>query len=172
MHGFGSRTSSFLNAKNECYLVKFHLRSQQGIENLTAAEAEAIVGKDRENHQRDLYESIEMGDFPKSTLKVKVMAEKDVAKLPYHPFDLTRVWLHRDGLPIDVGVMEHNRNPENFFAEVEQAGFNPASIVPGIGFSPDKMLQGRLFSYGDAQRYRLGVNHHLIPVNAARCVAR
>jgi len=97
------------------------------------------------------------------------MAEKDAAKLPYHPFDLTKVWLHKDCPLIDVGVMELNRNPENFFAEVEQPAFNPANIVPGIGFSPDKMLPGRLFAYGDAQRYRLGVNHHLIPVNAARC---
>jgi len=169
MHGFGSHTFSFINAKKERYWVKFHFRSQQGIKNLTDAEAEAIIGKDRESHQRDLYESIEKGDFPKWTLQVQVMAEKDAAKLPYHPFDLTKVWLHKDCPLIDVGVMELNRNPENFFAEVEQAAFNPANIVPGIGFSPDKMLQGRLFAYGDAQRYRLGVNHHLIPVNAARC---
>jgi len=169
MHGFDSHTFSFINAKNERYCVKFHFRSQQGIKNLTDAEAEAIVGKDRESHQRDLYESIEKGDFPKWTLQVQVMAEKDAAKLPYHPFDLTKVWLHKDCPLIDVGVMELNRNPENFFAEVEQAAFNPPNIVPGIGFSPDKMLQGRLFAYGDAQRYRLGVNHHLIPVNAARC---
>jgi catalase len=136
---------------------------------VTDAEAEAIVGKDRESHQRDLYASIEKGDFPKWTLQVQVMAEKDAAKLPYHPFDLTKVWLHKDCPLIDVGVMELNRNPENFFADLEQAAFNPANIVPGIGFSPDKTLQGRLFAYGDAQRYRLGVNHHLIPVNAARC---
>jgi catalase len=97
------------------------------------------------------------------------MPEKDAAKCPYHPFDLTKVWFHKDYPLIEVGVLELNRNPENYFAEVEQAAFNPANIVPGIGFSPDKMLQGRLFSYGDAQRYRLGVNHHLIPVNASRC---
>jgi len=128
-----------------------------------------MVGKDRESHQRDLYESLEKGDFPKWTMCVQIMPEKDAAKVPYHPFDLTKIWPHKDYPLIEVGVMELNRNPENFFAEVEQAAFNPANIVPGIGFSPDKMLQGRLFSYGDAQRYRLGVNHHLIPVNAARC---
>ena len=100
---------------------------------------------------------------------IQVMPEKDAAKCPYNPFDLTKVWFHKDYPLIEVGVMELNRNPENYFAEVEQSAFNPANIVPGIGFSPDKMLQGRLFSYGDAQRYRLGVNHHLIPVNAPRC---
>ncbi len=169
MHGFGSHTFSLLNAKNERFWVKFHFRTQQGIRNLTDAEAGAIIGNDRESHQRDLYESIGKGDFPKWTLAVQVMPEKDAAKVPYNPFDLTKVWPHKDYPLIEVGVMELNRNPENFFAEVEQSAFNPANIVPGIGFSPDKMLQGRLFAYGDAQRYRLGVNHHLIPVNAARC---
>jgi catalase len=169
MHGFGSHTFSLINAKGERYWVKFHLICQQGIKNLTDAEAEAIIGKCRESHQRDLYESIERKDFPKWKLQIQVMPEKDAAKCPYHPFDLTKVWFHKDYPMIDVGVMELNRNPENYFAEVEQSAFNPANIVPGIGFSPDKMLQGRLFSYGDAQRYRLGVNHHLIPVNAARC---
>ena len=169
MHGFGSHTFSLLNAKNERFWVKFHFRTQQGIRNLTDAEAGAIIGNDRESHQRDLYESIGKGDFPKWTLAVQVMPEKDVAKVPYNPFDLTKVWPHKDYPLIEVGVMELNRNPENFFAEVEQSAFNPANLVPGIGFSPDKMLQGRLFAYGDAQRYRLGVNHHLIPVNAARC---
>ncbi len=145
--------------------------SQQGIRNLTDAEAESIIGKDRESHQRDLYESLEKGDFPKWTLHVQIMPETDAAKVPYHPFDLTKIWPHKDYPLLEVGVMELNRNPENYFAEVEQAAFNPANIVPGIGFSPDKMLQGRLFSYGDAQRYRLGVNHHLIPVNAPHCPA-
>jgi len=100
---------------------------------------------------------------------VQIMPENDAAKMSYNPFDLTKVWFHKDHPLIEVGVLELNRNPENYFAEVEQSAFNPANIVPGIGFSPDKMLQGRLFSYGDAQRYRLGVNHHLIPVNASRC---
>jgi len=169
MHGFGSHTFSFINAHNERFWVKFHFRSHQGIKNLTDAEAEAIIGKDRESHQRDLYESIENGDFPKWTLSVQIMPEKDAAKVPYNPFDLTKVWPHKDYPLIEVGVMELNRNPENFFAEVEQSAFNPAAVVPGISFSPDKMLQARLFSYGDAQRYRLGVNHHQIPVNAPKC---
>jgi catalase len=169
MHGFGSHTFSLLNAKNERYWVKFHFKTQQGIKNLTDQEAEELVGRDRESSQRDLYESIERRDFPKWTLYIQVMPEADAAKLPYHPFDLTKVWFHKDYPLQEVGVMELNRNPQNYFAEVEQAAFNPANIVPGIGFSPDKMLQGRLFSYGDAQRYRLGVNHHLIPVNASRC---
>ncbi len=169
MHGFGSHTFSLINAKNERYWVKFHLVTQQGIKNLTDQEAEALIGKDRDSNQRDLYESIGRGDFPKWTMFIQVMPEKDAVKMPYNPFDLTKVWFHKDYPLMEVGVMELNRNPENYFAEVEQAAFNPANIVPGIGFSPDKMLQGRLFSYGDAQRYRLGVNHHLIPVNAARC---
>ncbi len=113
--------------------------------------------------------ALKKGDFPRWTLFIQMMPEKDAAKYRFHPFDLTKVWLKKDYPLIEVGVMELNRNPENYFAEVEQAAFNPANIVPGIGFSPDKMLQGRLFSYGDAQRYRLGVNHHLIPVNTARC---
>lgn len=169
MHGFGSHTFSFINANNERHWVKFHFRTQQGIKNLTDEEAEAIIGKDRESHQRDLYESIEKGDFPRWTLYVQIMTEEQAAALPYHPFDLTKVWYHKDAPLIEVGVLELNRNPENYFAEVEQSAFNPANVVPGIGFSPDKMLQGRLFAYGDAQRYRLGVNHHLIPVNAPRC---
>jgi len=169
MHGFGSHTFSLINAGKERFWVKFHLRSQQGIKNLTDAEAESIIGKDRESHQNDLYESIEKGDFPRWTMYIQVMPEKETAKCPYNPFDLTKVWFHKDYPLIEVGVLELNRNPENYFAEVEQSAFNPANVVPGIGFSPDKMLQGRLFSYGDAQRYRLGVNHHLIPVNMPRC---
>lgn len=169
MHGFGSHTFSFINAQNERYWVKFHFRTHQGIKNLTDAEAEAIIGKDRESHQRDLYDAIEKGDFPKWTLYVQVMPEKEASQVPYNPFDLTKVWPHQDYPLTEVGVMELNRNPENFFAEVEQSAFNPAAVVPGISFSPDKMLQARLFSYGDAQRYRLGVNHHQIPVNAPKC---
>jgi catalase len=169
MHGFGSHTFSFINAGNERFWVKFHWRTQQGIKNLSDAEAEALIGKDRESHQRDLFDAIERGDFPKWTLYVQIMPETDAEKVPYHPFDLTKVWPHKDYPVIEVGVIEFNRNPENYFAEVEQAAFNPANVVPGIGFSPDRMLQGRLFSYGDAQRYRLGVNHAHIPVNAPRC---
>jgi len=169
MHGFGSHTFSFINAKNQRFWVKFHLKTQQGIKNLTDAEAEAAIGKCRETHQRDLYESIEKGDYPRWTFSVQIMPESDAATYKFHPFDLTKVWLKKDYPLIEVGVLELNKNPENYFAEVEQSAFNPASVVPGIGFSPDKMLQGRLFSYGDAQRYRLGVNHHQIPVNAPRC---
>ena len=169
MHGFGSHTFSFISPQNERFWVKFHFRTQQGIKNMTDAEAEAAAGKDRETHQRDLYEAIERGDFPKWTMFVQIMPEADAEKVPYHPFDLTKVWPHGDYPLIEVGEFELNRNPENYFAEVEQAAFNPANVVPGISFSPDKMLQGRLFSYGDAQRYRLGVNHGLIPVNAPRC---
>jgi len=169
MHGFGSHTFSLINAKNERFWVKFHFKTQQGIKNLTDAEAQEVVGRDRESNQRDLFESIEKGDFPRWDMKIQVVPEKEAANFPFNPFDLTKVWPHKEYPLVDVGVMELNRNPENFFAEVEQAAFNPASVVPGIGFSPDKMLQGRLFSYGDAQRYRLGVNHHLIPVNRARC---
>jgi len=169
MNGYGSHTYSLINAKGQRFWVKFHLKTRQGIRNLTDQEAEAIIGMDRESHQRDLLESIEKGDFPRWDMKIQVVPEKDAARFPFNPFDLTKVWSHKDYPLIDVGVLELNKNPENYFADVEQAAFNPANIVPGIGFSPDKMLQGRLFSYGDAQRYRLGVNHHLIPVNRARC---
>ena len=169
MHGFGSHTYSMINAKNERIWVKFHFHTHQGIKNLTDQEAEALIGKDRESHQRDLLESIDRGDFPRWTMFIQVMPERDAAKMPYNPFDLTKVWFKKDYPLIEVGVFELNRNPENYFADVEQAAFNPANVVPGISFSPDKMLQARLFSYGDAQRYRLGVNLHQIPVNAPRC---
>ncbi|GJQ57423.1 MAG: catalase [Candidatus Scalindua sp. AMX11] len=169
MNGYGSHTFSLINNKNERVWVKFHLKTQQGIKCLTDQEAEAIIAKDRESHQRDLLESIDKGNFPKWDTKIQVMSEEESRKCNFNPFDLTKVWPHRDYPIIDVGYLELNRNPENYFADVEQAAFNPANIVPGIGFSPDKMLQGRLFSYGDAQRYRLGVNHHLIPVNRSRC---
>ena len=169
MHGFGSHTYSFLNANNERFWVKFHFRTQQGIKNLTDAEAADTIAHDRESNQRDLYENIEAGNFPKWTLFVQIMPETDAATYHLNPFDLTKVWPKGDYPLIEVGVMELNRNPDNYFAEVEQAAFAPTSIVPGISFSPDKMLQGRLFSYGDAQRYRLGVNHAQIPVNAPRC---
>jgi len=169
IHGFGSHAFSMINAKNERVWVKFHFVTQQGIKNMTDAEAEAIIAKDRESHQRDLYMSIERGEYPRWKMFIQVMTEEQAKKMPYNPFDLTKVWYHEDFPLIEVGYFELNRNPENYFAEVEQSAFNPASVVPGIGFSPDKMLQGRLFSYGDAQRYRLGVNHHQIPVNAPRC---
>ncbi|MGX9729716.1 catalase [Janthinobacterium aestuarii] len=169
MHGFGSHTFSFLNAQNERFWVKFTLKTRQGIQNLTDAEAEELVGKDRESSHRDLYESIENKDFPRWTLYVQIMPEKEAGTYHLNPFDLSKVWPHGDYPLIEVGVLELNRNADNHFAEVEQAAFNPANVVPGISFSPDKMLQGRLFSYGDAQRYRLGVNHSHIPVNAPKC---
>ena len=165
MHGFGSHTYSFINEKNERFWVKFHFRCQQGIENLMDDEAERIVGKDRESSQRDLFDAINNKNYPRWKLQIQVMPEADAAKLPYNPFDLTKVWRHKDCPLIDVGEFELNRNPDNYFADVEQAAFSPANIVPGISFSPDKMLQGRLFSYGDAHRYRLGVNNFQIPVN-------
>ena len=169
MHGFGSHTYSFINDKNERFWVKFHFRTQQGIKNLTDAEAAAIVAQDRESSQRDLYESIEKGDFPKWTLFVQIMPEQEANTVPYHPFDLTKVWPKGDYPLIEVGEFELNRNPDNYYAQVEQAAFAPNNLVPGISFSPDRMLQARLFNYADAQRYRLGVNHNLIPVNQPKC---
>lgn len=169
MHGFGSHTFSFISPANERFWVKFTWKTAQGIHNLTDEQASQVVGGDRENAQRDLYTSIEEGRFPQWTLHVQIMPEVDAGTYAINPFDLTKVWPHQDYPLIEVGVLELNRNPDNYFADVEQAAFNPANVVPGISFSPDKMLQARLFAYGDAQRYRVGVNHHQIPVNAPRC---
>lgn len=169
MHGFGSHTYSMINADNKRVWIKYHLRTQQGIKNISNEEATEIVGKDRESHQRDLFDAIERGDFPRWTLYLQVMTEDEADNYKENPFDISKVWSHKDFPLIEVGVLELNRNPENYFADVEQAAFNPANIVPGVGLSPDKLLQGRLFSYGDAQRYRLGVNHGHIPVNAPKC---
>ena len=169
MHGFGSHTYSFINADNERFWVKFHFKTKQGIRNLSGEEAATLIGGDRESHQRDLFNAIENGDFPQWRVCVQVMPETDADKTPYNPFDLTKVWPHADYPLIEVGVMELNRNPENYFAEVEQSGFSPANVVPGISHSPDKMLQMRIVSYADAHRYRLGVNHESLPVNKPRC---
>ncbi|GLR10718.1 catalase [Mixta theicola] len=169
IHGFGSHTYSFINDRQERFWVKFHMRCQQGVENLMDEEAAQLIARDRESSQRDLFESIERGDFPRWKFYVQVMPEKEASQTPYNPFDLTKVWPHADYPLIEVGEFELNRNPDNYFAEVEQVAMSPANVVPGIGFSPDRMLQGRLFSYGDAHRYRLGVNHHQIPVNAPKC---
>ena len=169
MHGFGSHTYSLVNAKGKRVWVKFHFRTQQGIKNLTNEEAATLIAKDRESHQRDLFESIANGDFPRWTLYFQIMTEEQAAHYKENPFDITKVWPHKEFPLMEVGVLELNRNPENYFADVEQAAFNPTHLVPGIGLSPDKLLQGRLFSYGDAQRYRLGVNHDQIPVNRPRC---
>jgi catalase len=172
MNGYGSHTYSFLNDDGERFWIKFHFKTQQGVRNLTDEEAAKIIGADRESHQRDLYDSIENGEAPKWTMYVQVMPEEDATLAAYNPFDLTKVWPHGDYPLIEVGEVELNRNPENYFAEIEQASFQPNNIVPGIGFSPDKMLQARIFSYADAHRYRLGVNHEALPVNRPRCPVR
>ena len=169
MHGFGSHTYSMINADNERVYVKFHFRTQQGIENYTNAEAAEVVGQDRESSQRDLFNAIEKGDFPKWKMYIQVMTEEQARNHPDNPFDLTKVWYKADYPLIEVGEFELNRNPENYFADVEQAAFAPSNVVPGISFSPDRMLQARLFGYQDAARYRLGVNHHQIPVNTPKC---
>jgi len=165
MHGFGSHTYSLINAGGERFWVKFHFKTLQGIENLTNGEAAALVAGDRETHQRDLYDAIERADFPRWSFSIQVMPEADADKTPYNPFDLTKVWPHKDYPLIEVGVLELNRNPNNYFAEVEQSTFSPANVAPGIGYSPDKMLQFRLFSYADAHRHRVGVNAEALPVN-------
>ena len=169
MNGYGSHTYSLINAAGERFWVKFHFKTLQGIRNVTDADSTRIIGQDRESHQRDLYDAIERGAFPKWRVMIQVMPEADADKTPYNPFDLTKVWPHGDYPLIEVGVLELNRNPENYFAEVEQASFSPANVVPGIGHSPDKMLQFRIFSYADAHRYRLGVNYESLPVNRPRC---
>lgn len=169
MHGFGSHTFSFINADKERFWVKFHFRTQQGIKNLTDEEAANIMGQDRDSHQRDLYNAIENGNLPKWTMYIQIMEEAAAEKVPYHPFDLTKVWPHHDYPLIEVGEFELNRNPENYYLDVEQAAFAPSNLVPGISVSPDKVLQARLYNYADAARYRVGVNHHQIPVNKARC---
>ncbi|MDE1914955.1 MAG: catalase [Sphingomonadales bacterium] len=169
MHGFGSHTYSFINDAGERFWVKFHFLTQQGIKNLTDEEAAAVVAGDRESHQRDLYDAIEEGNFPKWTMHIQVMPEEEAETCGFHPFDLTKIWPHGQYPLIEVGEFELNRNAPNFFADVEQSAFAPSNLVPGISVSPDKMLQARLFAYSDAQRYRLGVNYHQIPVNAPRC---
>lgn len=167
MHGFSSHTFSFINKENERFYVKFHFITQQGIKNFTDAEAAEMKSKDMDFAQRDLVENIDKGNFPKWDMKIQVMTEAESKTYHINPFDLTKVWPHGDYPLIDVGVIELNKNPDNYFQDVEQAAFAPAHVVDGIGFSPDKMLQGRILSYPDAQRYRLGANYEQIPVN--RC---
>ncbi len=169
MDGFGSHTYSFWNDAGERYWIKFHFKTRQGHKTLTNAEAAAVVGQTRESYQEDLFGSIAKGEFPQWRVCVQVMPELDAEKTPYNPFDLTKVWPHADYPLVEVGVMELNRNPANYFAEIEQAAFSPSNVVPGIGFSPDKMLQARLFSYADAHRYRLGTHYEALPVNAPKC---
>lgn len=170
MHLYGEHTFSFYNANNERVWCKFHFRTQQGIKNLTNEEAEKLNGMDRESAGHDLFDAIQRGDYPKWTMYVQIMTEEQAKNHYENPFDITKIWRHAEFPLIEVGELELNRWPDNYFAEVEQAAFTPAHVVPGIGFSPDKFLQGRLFVYGDAQRYRLGVNHNLIPVNQAKGV--
>ncbi len=165
MHGFGSHTYSFINAKNERFWVKFHFKTQQGVQCMPQEEAERLAGTDPDFHTRQLFNLIEEGSFPKWTFYVQIMPECDAETYRWNPFDLTKVWPHADYPLQEVGVLEMNRNPENYFAEVEQAAFSPANVPPGISFSPCKMLQARLFAYADAHRYRLGANFERLPIN-------
>jgi len=169
MNGYGSHTYSFWNNAGERYWVKFHFKTAQGHKFLTNAEAAEVIGRTRESYQEDLFGSIERGDFPRWNLQIQIMPEMDAENTPYNPFDLTKVWPHKDYPMIPVGVVELNRNPDNYFAQIEQAAFSPSNAVPGIGFSPDKMLQARVFSYADAHRHRLGTHYESLPVNAPLC---
>jgi len=169
MHGFGSHTYSLINTEGKRVWVKFHVKTEQGIACLTDAEATALAGTDPDHATRDLFEAIENKEFPRWRMHVQIMPEEAAADYYVNPFDLTKVWRHSDYPLIEVGVMELNRNPQNYFAEVEQAAFAPSNVVSGIGFSPDKVLQGRVLSYADAQRYRLGVNHQALPINRPQC---
>ncbi|MCH8556617.1 MAG: catalase [Balneolia bacterium] len=165
MNGYGSHTFSFINKDNERFWVKFHFKTAQGHKYYTNEESEKLIGKTRESYQEELFGAIERGEFPKWNVKVQIMPEEDAEKTSYNPFDLTKVWPHADYPLIDVGVMELNRNADNYFTDIENAAYSPSNIVPGIGFSPDKMLQGRIFSYADAHRYRLGTHYEALPVN-------
>jgi len=168
MNGYGSHTYSFINGDNERFWVKFHFKTQQGIKCMTQQEADILAGKDADYHTRKLFETIERGEYPRWTFSVQVMPEAEAETYHWNPFDLTKVWPHGDYPLIEVGVMELNRNPQNYFAEVEQSAFSPANVVPGISFSPCKMLQARLFAYADAHRYRLGANFEALPINRPR----
>ncbi|HDP96240.1 MAG TPA: catalase [Euryarchaeota archaeon] len=170
MNGYGSHTYKWYNDKNEYFWVKYHFKTDQGIDNLTREEAEHMKGVDPDHATRDLHQSIEKGDYPSWTLQIQVMKPEEAKDYRFNPFDVTKVWPHGDYPPIDIGRMVLDRNPENYFAEVEQAAFSPGNFVPGIAASPDKMLQGRLFAYHDAHRYRLGPNYHLLPVNRPKAV--
>jgi catalase len=169
INGYGSHTYSFINAKNERHWVKFHFKTKQGHLHWTNQEAAEVVGKTRESTQDDLYHAIEKKDFPKWTFYIQVMTEEQAKNRKVNPFDLTKVWPHGECPLIEVGEIELNRNPENYFSEIEQLAFAPSNIIPGVGFSPDKMLQARIFSYADAHRYRLGTHYEALPVNKPRC---
>ncbi|AIB16421.1 catalase (plasmid) [Azospirillum argentinense] len=165
MDGFSSHTFSWINAAGERFWVKYHFKTRQGIQNFTAEQAVRMAGVDPDHATRDLFAAIRDGDFPAWTVSVQIMPEVEADSYRINPFDVTKVWPHADYPLVEIGELVLNRNPENFFAEVEQAAFSPANVVPGISFSPDKMLQGRLFAYADAHRYRLGANHQALPVN-------
>ena len=165
MHGFGSHTFSMIDNKNKRVWVKFHFKAQLGFKTLTGQQAEEIKGKDPDYSQRDMVEAIAKGDFPKWTLKIQVMTDEQAKKFKWNPFDVTKVWPHKEFPLIEVGVMELNEIPANYFADVEQAAFAPSHTINGIGLSPDKMLQGRILAYPDAHRYRLGANYEQLPVN-------
>ena len=168
MHGYGSHTYMWINAAGERFWVKYRFKSAQGIENFTDSEAKAMVGEEPDFHLRDLYDAIERGDAPEWRLELQVMPFDEAAEYRFNPFDVTKVWPHDDYPPVPVGRLVLDRNPENYFAEVEQAAFAPANMVPGIGPSPDRMLLGRLFSYPDAHRYRIGTNYLQLPINRPR----
>lgn len=165
MNGYGSHTFSLVNDNNERVYVKFHYKTMQGIKNLSDSEAIYLKGIDPDYAQRDLVEAIDKGDYPKYALKIQVMTIEEADSFRWNPFDVTKVWPHASFPLIDVGVIELNENPNNYFAHVEQSAFAPSNLVDGIGFSPDKMLQGRILAYPDAHRYRIGVNYDALPVN-------
>ena len=169
LHGFSSHTFSLINAKGERVWVKWHFKSRQGIRNLAPADAERLGGEDPDYAQRDLFRAIERKEFPRWRVCIQVMTQAQAASFRWNPFDLTKIWPHAEFPLIEVGELELNRNPDNYFADVEQAALSPANIVPGMGFSPDKMLQGRLFAYNDAHRYRIGTNYAQLAVNAPKC---
>ena len=169
INGYGSHTYSLWNKDGKRYWVKFHFKTVQGHQHHTNAEAAAVVGRTRESYQEDLYGAIATKDYPQWKFCIQIMPEADAAKCPFNPFDLTKVWPHGDYPLIEVGTLELNRNPENYFTEIEVAAFSPSNVVRGIGFSPDKMLQARIFSYADAHRYRLGTHYEALPVNAPKC---
>jgi catalase len=172
MNGYGSHTYSLVSAQGERVWCKFHFKTVQGIRCWDDDEAARVISNDRESHQRDLYEALERGEYPKWRFRLQVMTQEQAGRFRWNPFDLTKVWPHAEFPLIDAGVMELNRNPENYHAEVEQSAFEPSALVPGIGPSPDKMLQARLMSYADTHLYRLGANYHQIPVNRPRCAVR
>ncbi|WP_156151395.1 catalase KatA [Domibacillus indicus] len=169
MHGFGSHTFKWVNAEGQAVWVKYHFKTDQGVKNLDVDLAAKLAGENPDYHTEDLFNAIENGDFPSWTLSVQIMPVEDANTYKWDPFDVTKVWSQKDYPLIEVGKMTLNRNPENYFAEVEQATFSPGTLVPGIEPSPDKMLQGRLFAYADAHRYRVGANHNTLPINAPKC---